>query len=382
MAWLLCVVMILSSVSVFAAAAGTGPAPTGLLRGSLVCPPSMQLRQPGRCPAIGTGAKLIELARKGVYPAHPLPVAHVDPDLGYLEYGFIRVGDVANLYPSSDDAANSSASTGRVGPGFVYLSQRGPINRDGQVVYAAEAGFVRAEQVSQVKPSTFHGLAFSRTPQRSFGWIIQGGTCPSRTPGGDPNYDEICYTHFDVVQVYETQHVGEWDWYLVAPGRWLDQRAVAIVDPDPTPPPGVNDTRWISVNLYEQTVAAYQDGQLVYATAASTGRYGFWTKPGLFQVWVKLQRDLMTGGVPSEDGSSFYYLEAVPWVLYFDEARALHGTYWHNKFGSVTSRGCVNLSIADARWFYDFAQEGTWVYVWDPSGKTPVDPEAYGEGGA
>ena len=40
----------------------------------------------------------------------------------------------------------------------------------------------------------------------------------------------------------------------------------------------------------------------------------------------------------------FYYLEDVPWTMYFDEARALHGAYWHNGFGYPHSHGCVNLS--------------------------------------
>lgn len=30
----------------------------------------------------------------------------------------------------------------------------------------------------------------------------------------------------------------------------------------------------------------------------------------------------------------------------------------------------------------NWAEEGGWVYVHDPSGKTPTDPAVYGEGGA
>jgi lipoprotein-anchoring transpeptidase ErfK/SrfK len=39
----------------------------------------------------------------------------------------------------------------------------------------------------------------------------------------------------------------------------------------------------------------------------------------------------------------------------------LHGTYWHNNFGSPMSHGCVNLSVSDAAWFYDWAAVGTKV---------------------
>jgi lipoprotein-anchoring transpeptidase ErfK/SrfK len=82
------------------------------------------------------------------------------------------------------------------------------------------------------------------------------------------------------------------------------------------------------------------------------------------------------------DRSDAYYLEDVPWTMYFDEARALHGAYWHNGYGYPRSHGCVNLSPGDARWLYEWAELGDWVYVHDPSGLTPTDPSLYGSGGA
>ena len=87
-------------------------------------------------------------------------------------------------------------------------------------------------------------------------------------------------------------------------------------------------------------------------------------------------------GAFASDKSDFYYLADVPWTMYFDEARAIHGAYWRAWFGIPQSHGCVNLSIGDARWVYDWAQEGDYVYVWDPSGQTPTDPKFYTQGGA
>jgi lipoprotein-anchoring transpeptidase ErfK/SrfK len=113
----------------------------------------------------------------------------------------------------------------------------------------------------------------------------------------------------------------------------------------------------------------------------STGLPGWWTQPGTFQVYAMLERDDMTGAFEA-DRSDYYLLEDVPWVLYFDKARAMHGAYWHDGYGLPRSHGCVNLSPADAHWLYDWAVDGTWVHVWDPSGRTPTDPESYGDGGA
>jgi lipoprotein-anchoring transpeptidase ErfK/SrfK len=184
-----------------------------------------------------------------------------------------------------------------------------------------------------------------------------------------------------MVWVYETQHVGGLDWYRIGPEDWIEQRRIAKVSPDPSRPEGVEAERWISINLYEQTLAVYENGEMVYATLVSTGLDGWWTQPGTFQVYEKLESDPMQGAFTA-DRSDYYYLEDVPWILYFDQARALHGAYWHNGYGYPRSHGCVNLSPADAQWLYNWAGVGTYVYVFDPSGRTPTDAELYGEGGA
>ena len=51
------------------------------------------------------------------------------------------------------------------------------------------------------------------------------------------------------------------------------------------------------------------------------------------------------------------------------------------QFGSELSHGCINLSVGDSHWLYDWADVGDYVYVWDPSGLTPTDPAFY-EGSA
>jgi lipoprotein-anchoring transpeptidase ErfK/SrfK len=54
----------------------------------------------------------------------------------------------------------------------------------------------------------------------------------------------------------------------------------------------------------------------------------------------------------------------VPWVLYFtNSGHALHGTNWHNNFGTPMSHGCINLPMDVAAWLYDWAPLGTPVLV-------------------
>jgi lipoprotein-anchoring transpeptidase ErfK/SrfK len=186
---------------------------------------------------------------------------------------------------------------------------------------------------------------------------------------------------YDVLQVYSTTLVNQEEWVLVAPDEWVEGRFIGKVTPTSTPPPGVENGRWIEVNLFEQTLAVYEQGKLIYATLVASGLDPFFTKPGLFQIQKKLDSTTMSGAFEA-DRSDYYYLEDVPWTMYYDHARALHGAYWRTAFGYPQSHGCVNLSPADSHWLFNWAKVDDWVYVWDPSGNTPTDPAYYNDGGA
>lgn len=64
-------------------------------------------------------------------------------------------------------------------------------------------------------------------------------------------------------------------------------------------------------------------------------------------------------------GGESWYVPNVPWVMYVSGGVALHGTYWHNLFGSGAriSHGCINLPIDDAQWLYQWASIGTAVHI-------------------
>ena len=373
--------LILSMVAGFSPVTQSDPPPETR---DYVCAPRLQLRQPQRCPRHGPAAKMSKLARLGLLSPRPLPLAEIDPALSYVPFSYVRAGSGPTpLYTSYEDAARGGGGASSLSGGFVYLSYSNRQEDEGVSVYSTGNGYVRGDDVNRVSqlPQS-PGLQFERTPDRPFAWTISGGLCSSEEPAGPLGDHTACFTRHSVVQIYDKQRVGDWDWYMIGPNQWIEQRFLAVVDPDPTPPDGVSDGEsWIDVNLYEQTIAVYEGGSLKFATVTSSGRNGFWTQPGIFQVWAKLERDNMTGGIPGEDGN-FYFLGDVPSVLYFDQARALHGTYWHAKFGTPTSRGCVNLAPTDANWVFDFAEVGTWVHVFDPSGNTPTDPSLYGAGGA
>ncbi|HUG34626.1 MAG TPA: L,D-transpeptidase family protein [Anaerolineales bacterium] len=113
--------------------------------------------------------------------------------------------------------------------------------------------------------------------------------------------------------------------------------------------------RWIDVDLTNQMVYAYEGDTIVNSFVVSTGTWMTPTVTGKYKIWIKLKKTNMSG--PG------YYLADVPYVMYFHKGYGLHGTYWHNNFGTPMSHGCVNLSISDAEWLYNWAFEGTVVNV-------------------
>ncbi len=126
-----------------------------------------------------------------------------------------------------------------------------------------------------------------------------------------------------------------------------------------TPPPAVNPgasgERWIDVNLSTQTITAYQGQTPVYSALVSTGLPRTPTVVGTYSIYVKYLSAPMSG--PG------YYLPNVPHIMYFYRGYGIHGAYWHNNFGTPMSHGCVNLSLPDAEWFYNWASVGTRVVI-------------------
>ncbi len=125
--------------------------------------------------------------------------------------------------------------------------------------------------------------------------------------------------------------------------------------PPPAEPWEIDEVRWIDVDLSEQTLTAYENGVPVHTTLVSTGLPKTPTPTGQFRIWIKLRTDDMAG----ED----YYIEDVPYVMYFYQGYGLHGVTWHGNFGHPMSHGCVNLPTEEAEWLFNWADVETLVNI-------------------
>lgn len=122
------------------------------------------------------------------------------------------------------------------------------------------------------------------------------------------------------------------------------------------PTPTITNGKQIILKLSVERVYPFENGQLAHSPfIVSTGISAYPTRLGEFHIWAKLVSTRMKG--PG------YNLPDVPWTMYFDEDRGFHGKYWNKIYGRPSSHGCVNMTIPDAKWLYDWAPFGTDVLV-------------------
>jgi hypothetical protein len=270
------------------------------------------------------------------------------------------VQEGAPVYGHPADAALGMPPLRTLGAGFVWVTVHGHVDYEGRDYYLINPGeYVLADALSFYTPSAFQGVALAQHPERPFAWILQT-VQPSLTPAGDLNAAAPAYHRYDLVQIFGAEHIEDQVWYLIGEDQWINQIYVGKVAPSARPAGVEPGAAWVEVDLFEQTLAAYEGDRMVYATLISSGLRGWDTPPGLFQVWLKVAVGKMSG---ADNRPDYYFLEDVPWTMYFNQDVALHTAYWHDGFGYRHSHGCVNLPPADAHWLFDWAPDGLWVWV-------------------
>ena len=348
-----------------------------------ICPERIVQRDPSQCPPYGPGTRQVRLDYLRARLPNPLPELAIEeietPDEAITAYSFAYVRPLpAAAYRHPEEAAAGLPPLREFLAGDNWVSVIGAVEYNGETWYEINTGeFIRAEHIAFTTPSHFSGVVLSEQPQYAFAWLNRD-VYPTVTPAGAPRED-VLLRRYDRVSLFAQEAIGGQLWYMVGPDQWVEQSATARVDVD-APPEGVGaGERWLEINTFEQTLAAYEGDRMVFATLVSSGRAGTWTPNGLTRIWGKLPTTPMINRDVTNDSPLWYYLEDVEWTQYFNSAYALHAAYWHNSFGFTRSHGCVNLSILDAKWLYQWTSPyapvdnkivyskqsdmGTWVYV-------------------
>jgi hypothetical protein len=214
---------------------------------------------------------------------------------------------------------------------------------DGKVVPVSGSHLV--ENYSQ-----WQGVVLDDSTHLPFGWVTPDKATVYDAPGGGKVDQVLRRERLDIL---EDQTIGKTRWVRVGDARWLKAGSLNEVRKIDRPINTGEHAQWFDVDLGEQVVVAYRNDKPVYATLTSSGREPNHTPRGNYPIWGKVASITMKS---QEYDDVQYYVNHVPWVMFFQAHNALHGAYWHDRFGSTKSHGCANLAPRDAKYLFDWLE--------------------------
>ncbi len=241
----------------------------------------------------------------------------------------------------------------RMQPGFYVSVDREVVDTETNRRFfrTVRGGYVRAEPMIESKQPKGIGVVLGDQLQLPVAFVYRGGAPKLRRDplsgelvkaGGDfPLHSAHGLTGESVVKAGRR-------YFVTQEGLLLRDTSIRIVDKVARPKLVQRNERWIRVDLERQTLTAYEGETPVFATLVSSGLPDHATPTGHFRIHAKHVTTTMDDLV----GESAYSIEDVPWTMYFLGSFALHGAFWHERFGHQRSHGCVNLAPRDARWLF------------------------------
>jgi hypothetical protein len=215
-------------------------------------------------------------------------------------------------------------------------------------------GFVPASRVHGKQTSDFHGGEIPDDARHAFGFVMAETAAASAHNDKGKLQWKRRLAHREFLAFAEEVDVGGRPYLVTRDGLYVRKADVRLAVPATRPIEVQAWERWIDVDLERQLLVAYEGDVPVYAALVSSGKRGtedesFVTPKGRYRITGKHVSSSMDGDTAS-DGR--YSIQDVPWAMFFHGNYALHGAFWHSKFGERRSHGCVNLGPTDARWLF------------------------------
>jgi lipoprotein-anchoring transpeptidase ErfK/SrfK len=339
--------------------------------------PVFALARGGGCSArwfsVGPLAWICEEGAEASSVAAPPERAH-DVSVDGLPYDYYFVGPDGSFGYGDLLVAEEGVPETQFLPGFGVAIVREGQKPAGERYGLTTHGFwVPLRDLRRVSAPLFRGATGDDVLDTA--WVKVDKAHPRKSPGGAMLPDTL--PRQTRLTVLEVSALAGKRWLRVGERAWLPASEVTTPSRAPRPVDVKDGERWFDVELASQTLTAYVGDRPVFTTLVSTGRGPqgsvLATPKGVHRIWVKLA-DSDMDNLENVDAGQAYAIQAVPWVMYFEEGYGLHGTFWHHAFGRVQSHGCVNLSPADAERVFDWASPRL------PSGWTAALPTVYEQG--
>ncbi len=103
----------------------------------------------------------------------------------------------------------------------------------------------------------------------------------------------------------------------------------------------------VRVNLSQQRMLVYVDGELAYSWPVSTARRGYVTPKGVYRPQRMARMHY----------SRKYNNSPMPYSVFFRGGYAIHGTTATRRLGRPASHGCIRLATGNARQLYHLIKD-------------------------
>ncbi|MBW2457246.1 MAG: L,D-transpeptidase family protein [Deltaproteobacteria bacterium] len=234
---------------------------------------------------------------------------------------------------------------------------------------SADLTVVPADRVRRFRRSTFRGVVLGAAQQLPLAWFVGKPGTQYQLNGTELVATQARWAVRSTVSLApgERQQAGRRFHPTVPraghPQRFVDAAEARLVRRRAKRPFGVRPgDKWVIVSITRGTLVAYDDLTPVFATLVSPGQGGLprpggdaikdsTTPTGTYRITFKDRAATMS---PEFGANRSFWIADVPHTQYFNPPFALHGTYWHERFGEPMSAGCVNLSPVDAKWLFDW----------------------------
>ncbi len=125
---------------------------------------------------------------------------------------------------------------------------------------------------------------------------------------------------------------------------------------DPLSEKNIKIEKLIKINLNDQSLDYYFDNKRMTGFKISGGVKRLPTPRGTFTILKKIP-------IKHYRGLGYNYPNTKWNMLFSWRGYYIHGAYWHNKFGTPMSHGCINVSYSDMEKLYNWTEIGTKVIV-------------------
>lgn len=209
-------------------------------------------------------------------------------------------------------------------------------------------GWVPQVGVRQAPSTSLVGVTLERQSFLPLAFVTERGTRIWRLYNGRAHPSRRILPQYTVRRVFGKTKVQEQCFVRIGNGGGLSCDTVKIATQPPPPPKDISEKeRWLDLDSKNAILYGRKGSQVERVMLVSLS-----PKTPVGQFRIQSKHISMT--LHNQNQLRPWYLEQVPYVMFFHKTFAFHTAYWHDEFGTVSTQGCVNLSPTDGRWVFDF----------------------------